>query len=129
MSESQRPWLVVFHPQTFEPLLNSLDQVSDAPGQDAVVSAALAAADGIAAGRLTGKELGDRRVSGDLTGLLRVRFDVYPAPVINKRFRIVYAITDRNDDAPAPVVRIISIGPRAGHVVYQGAIQNLTDRP
>ncbi|HZJ04019.1 MAG TPA: hypothetical protein VFD59_00930, partial [Nocardioidaceae bacterium] len=41
-----------------------------------VVAAAVAITDDLAHGRAVGKELGRRNVSGDLTGLARVRFDV-----------------------------------------------------
>jgi hypothetical protein len=41
-----------------------------------VVAAAEAIADDLAHGRVIGKELGDRHVSGNLTGFARVKFDV-----------------------------------------------------
>ena len=41
-----------------------------------VVAAAVAIADDLAHGRVIGKELGDRHVSGNLTGFARVKFDV-----------------------------------------------------
>lgn len=40
-----------------------------------LVDAALAAVEDLAFGRQRGKLLGDRHVSGDLTGLSRLRFD------------------------------------------------------
>jgi hypothetical protein len=40
-----------------------------------VVAAAVAIADDLAHGRVIGKELGDRHVSGNLTGFARVKFD------------------------------------------------------
>jgi hypothetical protein len=40
-----------------------------------VIAAAVAIADDLAHGRVIGKELGDRHVSGNLTGFARVKFD------------------------------------------------------
>jgi hypothetical protein len=42
----------------------------------AAFDAAQAIVDDLARGRVRGKELGGRHVSGDLTGLARVKFDV-----------------------------------------------------
>jgi len=44
------------------------------------VAAACAALDDLAHGRVTGKPLGIRRVSGDLSGLASVKFDVPGSP-------------------------------------------------
>lgn len=65
-----------------------------------LVDAALAAVDDLAFGRQRGKLLGERHVTGDLTGLARLRFDVpgtHPA-----RFRIVYRLLqhDTRDRGP-----------------------------
>lgn len=124
MSKSHRPWPIQFHPLAFEPLLGSLSQVIDAPPIEEVIAAAYTAIDEIVAGKLTGKELGKRYITGDLTGLLRIRFDVDPT-LGNTRFRVVYAITGQASHPPSPVIRIISLGPRAGHIVYLGALENL----
>ena len=53
-----------------------------------VVAAARTALDDLAHGRVTGKALGDRHVSGDLTGLASVKFDIPDSPT--RRFRLVY---------------------------------------
>lgn len=45
-----------------------------------VVAAARGALDDLAHGRVTGKALGDRHVSGDLTGLASVKFDTPDSP-------------------------------------------------
>ena len=58
----------------------------------AVVSAARAALADLAHGRVTGKALGDRHVSGDLTGLASVKFDTPDSPTC--RFRLVYGGID-----------------------------------
>lgn len=42
----------------------------------AALDAAQAVIDDLAHGRVRGKLLGERRVSGDLTGLARVKFDI-----------------------------------------------------
>lgn len=123
LTKANRPWPVVYHPLAFDPLIGALDQVKNAPSLADVITAAFAAADGIAAGKLTGKKLGERRVSGDLTGLNRIRFDVPGAPG-NPRFRIVFAITGANAAPPEPVVRVIAIGPRVSHLVYQAALRH-----
>ena len=53
-----------------------------------VVAATEAIADDLAHGRVIGKELGDRHVSGNLTGFARVKFDVPGQRP--QRFRLIY---------------------------------------
>lgn len=60
----------------------------------ALLAAALAAIEDLAFGRQRGKLLGDRHVSGDLTGLARPRFDLpgqHPT-----RYRIVYRLIEND---------------------------------
>ena len=83
-----------------------------------LVDAALAAVEDLAFGRARGKQLGQRHVSGDLTGLSRLRFDLagqHPA-----RFRIVYRLIENNT-----IVEILAIGERADHVVYRDTLARL----
>jgi hypothetical protein len=83
-----------------------------------LVDAALAAVDDLAFGRQRGKLLGDRHVTGDLTGLARLRFDLpgqHPA-----RFRIVYRLV-----ADGTVIDVLAIGERADHVVYRDTLARL----
>ncbi len=58
---------LIFHP-TIEADLKALD--------DQGLDAALAILDDLAHGRVTGRLLGQRHVSGDLTGLARIKFDI-----------------------------------------------------
>lgn len=100
---------LIFHP-TIETDLEALDH----DGLDA----ALAILDDLAHGRVTGKLLGDRHVSGDLTGLARVKFDLpeHRPP----RYRLVYR--------PGPeqhVLEVIAIGPREQHAIYRAALRRL----
>jgi hypothetical protein len=74
-----------------------------------VVAAAVAIADDLAHGRVIGKQLGDRHVSGDLTGFARVKFDVPGQRP--QRFRLVYRQLD-------DITReIVAIGPRDEHAI------------
>ncbi|MGH8889629.1 MAG: hypothetical protein ACRDV3_07685 [Acidothermaceae bacterium] len=82
-----------------------------------VVAAANAIVDDLAHGRVTGKQLGDRHVSGDLTGLARVKFDVedrWP-----QRFRLVYRQVD------ADTRDIVAIGVRDEHAIYLAAVRRV----
>ena len=68
-----------------------------------------------------GKALGERHVSGDLTGCLRIRFDV---PGIRpERFRVIYRLAP-NDTIP-DTIEVISVGPRGGHAAYRVAAYRL----
>jgi hypothetical protein len=81
------------------------------------LDAAQAVLDDLAHGRVTGKKLGDRNVSGDLTGLARVKFD---APGERpQRFRVVYRqINDTARD-------VLAIGLRDEHAIYLAAAKRL----
>lgn len=82
-----------------------------------VLDAAQTVLDDLAYGRVTGKALGDRNVSGDLTGLARVKFD-HPDQR-PQRFRLVY---QQVDDARRDV---IAIGRRDDHPIYRAAANRL----
>lgn len=82
-----------------------------------VVDAARAALDDLAHGRITGKALGQRHVSGNLTGLASAKFDVSGSPT--RRFRVIY--TDINTATRG----IIAIGVREEHTIYRLAVQRL----
>jgi len=72
--------------------------------EPAALDAVQAILDDLAHGRVTGKLLGDRHVSGDLTGLARVKFDV--AGQRPQRFRLIYRQVD-------PTTRdVLAIGQR-----------------
>ncbi len=79
------------------------------------VAAARAALDDLAHGRVTGKALGDRHVSGDLTGLASVKFDTPDSPT--RRFRVVYGEID------AEMRGILAIGVRDDHAIYRLAVE------
>lgn len=83
-----------------------------------VVAAASAITDDLAHGRVIGKALGTRSVSGDLTGLARVKFDVPGQRP--QRFRLVYR---QLDDTTR---EIIAIGPREQHAIYRLAASRLS---
>jgi Phage integrase family len=87
---------LVFHPA----VADDIDMLA-AYGLE-VVAAARAALDDLAHGRVTGKALGARRVSGDLTGLARVKLD---DPGTGAQwFRLLYA------DIRADTRAILAIG-------------------
>ena len=82
-----------------------------------VVAAARAALDDLAHGRVTGKALGDRHVSGDLTGLASVQFDTPDSPT--RRFRLVYG------DIDAETRGVLAIGARDEHAIYRLAVERI----
>lgn len=88
-------------------------------GADAV-TAARVALDDLAHGRVTGKTLGERHVSGDLTGLASVKFDIPGSPT--RRFRLVYA------DIDATARGVLAIGIREEHAIYRLAVQRIQVR-
>ncbi len=104
--------------QAFDPAVLADDLPLLAATDPALVDAALSAVDDLAAGRQTGKELGQRNVSGDLTGLRRLRFDLTQARPM--RYRVVYRLV--ND-----TVEVIAIGERRDHVIYRAAVGRLPD--
>ncbi len=82
-----------------------------------VAAAARTALDDLAHGRVTGKLLGARHVSGDLTGLASVKFDIPGSPT--RRFRPVYGEID------AETRGVLAIGPRDEHAIYRLAVQRM----
>jgi len=82
-----------------------------------VVAAARAALGDLAHGRVTGKALGDRHVSGDLTGLASVKFDTPDSPT--RRFRLVYGNID------AETRGVLAIGVRDEHAIYRLAVERI----
>lgn len=76
-----------------------------------VVAAARKTLDDLAHGRVTGKALGVRHVSGDLTGLASVKFDVPGSPT--RRLRLVYGEID------AQTLGVLAIGLRDEHAIYR----------
>jgi hypothetical protein len=80
---------------------------------EAAADAALEAVSDVVNRRKRGKALGKRHVSGDLTGLYRVKFDVDDRKP--ERFRILYEIPKDG------VIRVIAAGERARHGVYRSA--------
>ena len=84
----------------------------------AVVAAAAAIVDDLALGRVMGKELGHRNISGDLSGLYRVKFDV--AGQRPQRFRLVYR---QLDDTTR---ELVAIGRREEHAIYRLAASRLS---
>jgi hypothetical protein len=88
---------------------------------DELVEAAFQAITDLAHHRKTGKQLGERHVSGDLTGTRRLRFDLPGQRP--ERFRIVYRL--QPDEHHPDTVQVIAIGPRGGHAAYQIASERL----
>lgn len=73
--------------------------------------------DDLAHGRVTGKLLSDRHVSGNLTGLAWVKFDV--ASQRPQRFRLVYRqVDERARD-------VLAIGLREEHAIYRLAARRI----
>lgn len=85
------------------------------------VAAARRALDDLAHGRVTGKALGDRYVSGDLTGLASVKFDVPSSPT--RRFRLVYG------DIDGETRGVLAIGVRDEHAIYRLAVERIQTGP
>ncbi|MGH9109945.1 MAG: hypothetical protein ACRDY3_10870 [Acidimicrobiales bacterium] len=82
-----------------------------------VIAALRVVLDDLAHGRLTGKALGVRHVSGDLTGLASVKFDLPDSPT--RRFRLVYAELD------ASTRGLLAVGVRDEHAIYRLASERL----
>ncbi len=82
-----------------------------------VVDAARAIADDLAHGRVVGKRLAGRNVSGDLTGCSRVKFDL-PARR-PQRFRLLYREVDN------VTLKIVAVGVRDQHAIYRSAVARL----
>lgn len=109
----QKParYRLISHPN----VLDDLTALS-AYGADAVTAARIALND-LAHGRVTGKTLGERHVSGDLTGLASLKFDVPGSPT--RRFRLVYADIDTTTRG------VLAIGVREEHAIYRLAVQRI----
>ncbi|MGI8983462.1 MAG: type II toxin-antitoxin system RelE/ParE family toxin [Acidimicrobiales bacterium] len=88
---------------------------------EALIDAALQAITDLAEHRKVGKPLGERHVSGDLTGCRRLRFDLAGSKPV--RFRVVYRL--RPDEINSDTVEVIAVGPRGGHAAYQAAVSRL----
>lgn len=82
-----------------------------------VVDAARAALDDLAHGRVTGKALGDRHVSGDLTGLASVKFDTPHSPT--RRFRLIYGDIDGDTRG------VVAVGARDEHAIYRLTVERI----
>lgn len=80
----------------------------------AVIAAVRIALDDLVHGRVTGKVLGSRHVSGDLTGLASVKFDVPDSPT--RRFRLIYGVIDPT------TLGVLAIGVRDEHAIYRLAV-------
>ncbi len=76
--------------------------------------------DDLAHGRVRGKLLGSRNVSGDLTGLARVKFDVSGQQP--QRFRVVYRQVDEASR------HVVAIGFRDEHAIYRAAVRRIVSQ-
>lgn len=85
------------------------------------VAAAREALDDLAHGRVIGKALGNRHVSGDLTGLASGTFDVPDSRT--RRFRLVYG--DLDDQTRG----VVAIRVRDAHAIYRLAFERLGTGP
>ncbi|MGH3501101.1 MAG: hypothetical protein ACRDQA_09455 [Nocardioidaceae bacterium] len=98
-----------------------LDIAADLAALQAVAPAALdpaqAILDDLAHGRVRGKLLGSRNVSGDLTGLARVKFDLPKRQP--QRFRVVYREVD------GATRHVAAIGLRDEHAIYRAAASRI----
>jgi len=99
------------------PARNDVVALAAEQGTD-VAGAALAAATDVEFGRRRGKALGDRNVTGNLSGLFRVKFDLPDHRP--ERFRLVYR------HVGAELVEIVVVGERDEHAVYRDALTRLT---
>lgn len=107
---TQRPprYQLTFH-LAIETDLAALDPVA--------LDAAQGALTDLAHGRVTGKALGIRHISGDLTGLGRVKFD---APDQRpQRFRLLYR------EIGLTSLDVLAIGAREDHAIYRTAAHRL----
>jgi hypothetical protein len=82
-----------------------------------VIAALRVVLDDLAHGRLTGKALRVRHVSGDLIGLASVKCDLPDSPT--RRFRLVYAELD------ASTRGLLAVGIREEHAIYRLASERL----
>ncbi len=84
-----------------------------------IAGAALVAATDVEYGRRRDKALGERHVTGNLSGLFRVKFDL--AGHRPERFRLVYR------HVGSELVEIVVVGARDEHAVYCDARVRLAD--
>lgn len=117
---SSRPakYEVVFLPDVL-----TLDLPAIAAVDAALLDGVAAAVDDLAHGRQRGKALGERHVSGDLTGLLRLRFDV-AGRTRQHRYRIVYR---HLVDETVEVMEIVAVGERSDHDVYRVSLARVPE--
>jgi hypothetical protein len=101
----------------FHPSVPSADLETFVAYGPEAVAAYRAVIDDLAHGRVTGKLLGDRNISGDLTGLASVKFDVPDSPT--RRFRLVYG------DIDAETRGVVAIGVRDEHAIYRLAAERM----
>lgn len=96
----------------------SADMLALAVHGPEIVTATAALLDDLTHGRVTGKPLGDRQISGDLTGLARIKFDL-PGQRPH-RYRLLYRQLPNTT-----TLEIIAIGPRRQHAINQLAVSRL----
>ncbi len=111
--EKPARYRLISHPE----VLDDLTELSTY-GADAIMAARVAL-DDLAHGWVTGKPSAKRRVSGDLIGLVSVKFDVAGSPT--RRFRLVYA------DIDATTRGVLAIGVRTEHAIYRLAAGRFHD--
>ncbi len=101
----------------FHPSVPFVDLATFATYGPEAVRAYRTVIDDLAHGRVIGKLLGDRNVSGDLTGLASVKFDVPGSPT--RRFRLIYG------DIDAETRGVVAIGVRDEHAIYRLAAERI----
>ncbi len=112
---SEPRYLLTFHPQV-------ADDLTEIARYGAPVLEVVATVfDDLAHGRLTGRQLGARRFSGDLTGYARVKFDLPDQRP--PRFRLLYRTID------STTRDVLAVGPRDQHAIYQAAVRRLASQP
>lgn len=113
MKRSPKParYQLVAHPAITEDLVTL---AAYGPG---VIAAVRTVLDDLVHGRVTGKSLGVRHVSGDLTGLASVKFDVPGSPT--QRFRLVYGEID------ATTRGLLAVGVRDERAIYRLAVARI----
>lgn len=114
MSPARAPFEATWAPGAVEDL-ESLFATDTSVGE-----AALAAVEDVRHHRKVGKALGDRHVTGDLTGFFRVKFDVPGSKP--ERYRLVYALPEDKR------LEIWALGERAEHIVYNVMLGRATPK-
>ncbi len=105
-------YLLTFHPHVAD------DLTALAGSGPSVLDAVAVVLDDLAHGRITGRQLGRRRVSGDLTGFARVKFDLPGQRP--PRSRLLYRILDTT------TCDVLAVGLRDHHAIYQAAVRRLS---